>query len=216
MSKTLANSICAILLLISIVAIAMLYPQLPEQLPTHWNAAGEIDQYSDKWFGVLIGPGTALFVWVLMLLVPAISPKGFGTSEFAPTLNLLQVVLVAFMLGIGAITIMAGLGHPIAVEQAIPFAVGTLFVVLGNFFGKLRKNFFIGIRTPWTLASDEVWMRTHRLGGYVFVTTGLATMAMSLFGFHLGLFGVIVSITVLVPILYSYLLYRQLEGFESA
>ncbi len=100
-----------------------------------------------------------------------------------------------------------------SVERIVPIAVGLLFIVLGNYMGKIRKNFFIGIRTPWTLASDEVWARTHRLGGYLFVAAGALMVVMPLVG--LGGVGIVAAslIAALVPVVYSFIAYKRIEGF---
>ena len=96
-----------------------------------------------------------------------------------------------------------------------PMQVGLLFVVIGNFLGKVRKNFFIGIRTPWTLASDEVWSRTHRLGGWMFVAGGIVMIVGAFAGLPvLGVIAVVLAIA-LYPVLHSFLLYRRLEGFSA-
>jgi uncharacterized membrane protein len=100
-------------------------------------------------------------------------------------------------------------------ESAIPAALGLLLVVLGSFLGKFRRNFFAGIRTPWTLASEEVWLRTHRLGGKVLVVAGLALAVAGLLGQgHLALLPALLVVGV-VPVAYSYVRYRRLEGVQA-
>lgn len=197
---------------LSAVAIT-LYPVLPDPVPTHWNAAGEIDGYTSKPLGVILMPLFAAGIWLLMKAIPRMSPKGFGTGEFQGVVNLLQVVMVGFMSVIGVFALLAARGLPVPLGSVIPLAVGLLFIVLANYFGKLRKNFFIGIRTPWTIASDEVWSRTHRLGSRTFALAGLV-MAVSAFLPQVqGLVFAVVAASVLVPVVYSWWLYRRLEGF---
>ena len=101
-------------------------------------------------------------------------------------------------------------------ERAIPAGVGLLLVVLGNFMGKLTKNFFVGIRTPWTLASDEVWLRTHRLGGKLFVLAGAGLFVAGLSG--AGHVAILLAVVVAagIPVAYSYVVYRKLEGFKGS
>ena len=103
-------------------------------------------------------------------------------------------------------------GHA-AMHQALAAGLGLLFAVLGNLMGKLTKNFFVGIRTPWTLASDEVWLRTHRFGGKVFVVTGLGLIVASVLGAGLGLVVWCLIVASLIPVVYSYVIYRRIEGF---
>lgn len=210
-----ANLICFALVLIATIASALAYPSLPDQVPVHWNAAGEIDGYGSKLTGALFGPGLAVFTWLLIWAVPRISPKGFGTGEFADVVGIIQVALVAFMVSIGGLMLLAAFGEPVAIERIIPIAVGALLLLLGNYMGKMRKNFFIGIRTPWTLASDEVWARTHRLGGYLFVIAGIGMMVAGLAGYAGAAVLVVLPLAAgLIPVVYSFIAYRQLEGFD--
>ena len=104
---------------------------------------------------------------------------------------------------------------PVAMDRAMHAGTGLLFVVLGNFMGKLTKNFFVGIRTPWTLASDEVWLRTHRLGGKLFVLAGVALFIAGLLGGGTVPLLVAVAVAGGIPVVYSYLLYRRIEGFKN-
>ncbi len=214
MTSRTANLICLVIVVLATVASAYFYPSLPEQVPIHWNAAGEVDGYGSKLMGALFGPGLALFTWGMIWVIPKISPKGFGTGEFSDVLQIIQVALVAFMAGIGAMILMAGLGHQPSVEHIVPIAVGALLVLLGNYMGKVRKNFFVGIRTPWTLASDEVWSRTHRLAGYLFVAAGLGMIVSGLFEAKVILMAGLPLVAALVPVAYSYFAYRKLEGFD--
>ena len=156
------------------VAVAVyLYPSLPEQIPTHWNIEGEIDDYTAKTWGVVIMPMAAIFTFVIMRLIPIISPKGFRTDDFMDVVNVFTVAIVGFMSGVAILVLLEANGQDVHINETIFTGMGLLFIVLGNYMGKVRKNFFIGIRTPWTLASDEVWSRTHRLGGKVFILIGL-------------------------------------------
>lgn len=213
MSRKFANIISLLLVAGAAVASVIAYPNLPEQVPTHWNAAGEIDGYSSRLTGVLMGPALAAGILLLMWLIPLISPRGYRTESFQSVVNVIQVVLVAFMVAMGGIIIAAGLGRNLSVETIVPIGTGLLFIVLGNYMGKIRKNFFIGIRTPWTLASDEVWARTHRLGGYLFVAAGAILVVMPVFG--IGVMAVVAAslIAGLVPVVYSFVAYRRIEGF---
>ncbi|MEM7763523.1 MAG: SdpI family protein [Pseudomonadota bacterium] len=215
MTRKTANLISIAIILIAAIASLVSYPTLAEQVPTHWNAAGEIDGYSSRLTAALMGPVGALGMMLLMWVIPAISPKGFGTGEFTPVVHIFQVAMVAFMAAIGGLILLAGRGVDVSMEYLIPIGVGLLFVVLGNYMGKLRKNFFIGIRTPWTLASDEVWARTHRLGGYLFVAAGIGLMLSAFIGMNTWLITTLALGAGLIPVAYSFLLYRKIEGFDN-
>lgn len=216
MSKKTANIISFVLILGALIGGAFAYSGLPEQVATHFNVQGVADDYSPKIVAVLLGPVMAALCWFVMWLIPIISPKGFQTGEFQPTINVFQVALVAFMVAIGALLILHGYGYPVPIERITPIGIGILFIVLGNYFGKVRKNFFIGIRTPWTLASDEVWARTHRLAGYLFVFGGALILLLGLFKIWLPAIIGIALAAALIPVVYSFVIYKQIEGFDEA
>ncbi len=215
MNTRTADILCFLLILATIAVAAWLYPSLPDRIPTHWNAAGEIDDYSGKPWGVIVLPLAAVFSWALMKIIPLISPKGFRTTDFQDVINVFQVALVGFLSLVAVLMLFAGLGHEVYINNIVPIGVGLLFIVIGNYMGKVRKNFFIGIRTPWTLASDEVWSRTHRLAGRVFMLCGvLLAAAAFLPRMPLALILAVVA-AAFVPLVYSYVLYRRLEGFSD-
>jgi uncharacterized membrane protein len=114
---------------------------------------------------------------------------------------------------IGVVAIQAALGADFNISTVVMVAVGLLLMVLGNFMGKVRKNFFIGIRTPWTLASDEVWAKTHRLGGWCFVLAGAAMAVLAVLAPAVEWIIYVVVIMALIPVVYSYFAYRRIEGF---
>ena len=199
----------------ALIVAAVLYPSLPEQIPTHWNADGEVDGYMKKSVGVIIMPAMAVFTFVIMKLIPVISPKGFRTDKFSDVMGVLQVTLVGFMSVIAILIILEARGLNVRINEMVIAGTGLLFVIIGKYLGKVRKNFFIGIRTPWTLASDEVWNQTHRIGGRLFMLSGVVIWIGAFSGVPLiWTVGVAVGL-VLIPIVYSYFLYRRIEGFDT-
>lgn len=209
------NVLCLIFVAILIAVAAYLYPSLPEQIPTHWNFQGEVDDYTPKPWGVIVLPLAAILIFVIMKLIPIVSPKGFRTDQFQDVINIFTVTLVGFMSGIGLLVLLAASGRNVQMNEMVYGAVGLLFIVLGNYMSKVRKNFFIGIRTPWTLASDEVWARTHRVGGWIFVLIGFFMFLNAFIQFPPGwLIGSIVLLA-LIPVVYSFVLYKNLEGFKE-
>jgi uncharacterized membrane protein len=215
MSTRIANIIC----LIGIVAfgayVAWMYPGLPDPMPTHWNAAGEVDDYSSKQFGAAIIGLVPVFSFAIFKLIPVISPRGYRTESFSGVLNILMTATVVFSCIIGVGVILAARDPGVNISSFVFVAVGLLFMIIGNFLGKVRKNFFLGIRTPWTLASDEVWAKTHRLGGWCFVIAGviMALMGVAMPSSSIGwVVGVVIAIA-FIPVVYSYFAYRKIEGF---
>lgn len=215
MNKIRADVISLVFVATAFIVAAVLYPSLPEQIPTHWNASGEVDGYMKKPGGVLIMPAMALITYVIMKVIPVISPKGFRTDKFSDVIAVLQVTLVGFMSIVAVLVLLEARGLNVRINEMIIAGTGLLFVIIGNYLGKVRKNFFIGIRTPWTLASDEVWNRTHRIGGKLFMLSGVIIWIGALLGLPLTwTVGVAVGL-VLIPVVYSYFLYRRIEGFDS-
>ena len=208
-----ANVICFLLIFAAIVVAIFLYADLPDQIPTHWNLDGEVDDYTAKPWGVAILPLAAILVFVIMRLIPVISPKGFRTDKFMDVINVFTVAMVGFMCGVAVLVLLEANGQDVRINEMIFAGVGLLFIVLGNYMGKVRKNFFIGIRTPWTLASDEVWSRTHRLGGKVLILIGLFMMLNGFVRFSERWLMAAIIAAALVPVVYSYVIYRNIEGF---
>ncbi len=210
-----ANVFCMVFIGAATAVAVYLYPMLPEQIPTHWNFNGEVDDYTSKPWGVAILPMAALLVFAIMRLIPIISPKGFRTDKFMDVVNVFTVTIVGFMSGIAILVLLEANGQDVRINEMTFAGVGLMFIVLGNYMGKVRKNFFIGIRTPWTLASDEVWSRTHRLGGKVFVLTGIFMIVNSFVRFPGQTLVVAIVVAALIPVIYSYVIYRRIEGFPT-
>lgn len=204
-----------LLVLAGFAMVGVAYPGLPDPMPSHWNAAGQVDGWMAKPWGAFVFPIVMAAMWLVFLVLPRISPRGFEMEPFARAWGILKVAVLALVLFTGALVMRAAKTHE-ALSQTVMFAaVGVLFVVIGNLLGKITRNFFVGIRTPWTLASEEVWYRTHRLGGKCFVAGGLFVIAASVL--HLGVWPIFVSIALagLVPVVYSYVIYRKLEGLPG-
>lgn len=215
MNKDRANLLCYLFIVATVAAAAWLYPALPDPMPSHWNADGEVDGWMPKFQGVAVLPGSAILVFIVFRLIPRISPKGFRTESFSGVLNVLQVATVAFMCFVSFLVLFTAKGVDVRMNQMIFGGMGVLFIVIGSYLGKVRKNFFVGIRTPWTLASDEVWARTHRMAGWTFIVMGIVFLAGTFVPVDpMWLVGIVVLLA-FVPVVYSYLLYRRVEGFEG-
>lgn len=204
-----------VLLLIAAVIGAASYGYLPEQVPAHWNAEGQVDGWMEKQKAVVMFPTIMLVMFLLFQVIGLISPKGFRLDRFGNVVGILQNTMLGFLLLVYAAQLAAGLGLPDVMAKAVLIGNGLMFVVIGNYLGKTRKNFFIGIRTPWTLASEEVWYKTHRLGGWLFVLAGVFMLLLAPFNVSFMLVLVPVIFAALVPVFYSLYLYHRLEGLGS-
>jgi uncharacterized membrane protein len=213
MSTRIANTISLISIVLLAAYVAWMYAALPDPMPTHWNAAGQADDYMPKLQGAVVLAAVPAFIFAIFKLIPVVSPRGFRTESFTGVLNILMTASVVFGSVIGVVTIQAALGANFNISTIVMVAVGLLLMVLGNFMGKVRKNFFIGIRTPWTLASDEVWAKTHRLGGWCLVIAGAAMALLAVLAPTVEWIIYIVVAMALIPVVYSYVAYRRIEGF---
>lgn len=188
---------------------------LPNPAPIHWNAAGEVDGYGSPLLAALMAPAIVTVLAVLTPLLPRIDPRGERYMAFAGTYHLIMNAIALFLTLTHLVTIAYALGWPVPVATTISVGVGLLLAVIGNELGRVQPNFFVGIRTPWTLADPEVWRRTHRVGGRAFVALGaLIALAPLLLPPSLvaavvggGAVGVVVFVFV-----YSYWVWRRLAG----
>lgn len=202
------------LVLLSLVPLGVLgalWANIPDTIPTHWNAKGEIDDYGSKWT-LLIVPLTSLLMVTLVSLLLRIDPKGKINQSESTIFRILLAMIFFFWLVFGLI-LATSLGYEVQTAQWILVGVLVLFAVLGNYFGKLRHNYFVGIRTPWTLENEQVWNKTHRFAGKLWVYGSLLMLipAMLTQGewFFFLLLGFILVI-VIVPLVYSYQLFQRL------
>lgn len=205
-----------ILIVLSFAFSAFVYRELPAnaRIPIHWGATGHVDGWADKSFWSVFGmPLAIIAIYLLYLTVPRIDQFKENYAKFAKTYEVLLNVTVTFFFAFSVLVVYAALKPRFNVDLAVNIGLGLLFIALGNFMGRLKRNFFIGIRTPWTIASDEVWRRTHRLGGRLMVAAGLlAVMAALAFksetAYLIMLAGVVGA--TLAVVLYSYLLFRKI------
>jgi uncharacterized membrane protein len=203
-------------MMVSIVS----YPFLPDSVPSHWDASGQVNGYLPKLVNALLYPLLSIGIYVLVRVLMTIGPRlGYQNQRNASigVVNLILDGVLLFMLIVQLATTAFALGVPIDLTFVVCLMVSLLFIFLGNYMGKLRRNFWAGIRTPWTISSDVVWERTHRLGGWLFVLTGLLGVIMSFIP-ALRLWGLmaVIFVVVIVLVVYSYVIYQRLtvEGKE--
>ena len=211
--KTRYFTACGILVALAFAATALAWPHLPARVPLHWNIHGEVDFRGPRALMMAVGPGAMLAELAIFALLPLLSPKRFDLEGFTRTY--LRIMLAAILLAgyVTAVLLFAALTGHVDVSAALLAGVSLVLVFIGNLMGKVRRNFFIGIRTPWTLASERVWYATHRLAGKTIVAAGIASFAAALWGglAGIGLWIALVLCGVLVPAAYSFVHYRSLE-----
>ncbi|MBN1779485.1 MAG: SdpI family protein [Candidatus Buchananbacteria bacterium] len=201
------------LLVLAIAASFYFYAYFPEQVPSHWNFQGEIDSYSSRGFAAFFFPALNVVIYLLFLAIPYLDPKKDRYQEFTKAYHVFKNLIVAFMTIIYFFIGVAGLGYQVPITLLVPSLVGILFIVIGNYLSKIKTNWFMGIRTPWTISNDEVWNKTNRLGGKLFVAFG-ALMILGIFlpqEIFWQIFMICTAVVVIVPIVYSYFLYRKIS-----
>ncbi len=193
-------------------AAATRWGSVPERIPIHWNAAGEVDGYGGRFVGLLLTPIITIGLYLLLKYIPRIDPARRNYETFAGTYLLLRVVFLMYLAFTYAVTMLAiGREESFPTGDLIIGSVGVLFVLLGGVMGKFRPNWFAGIRTPWTLTSKLSWTKTHRIGGRVFIGTGAATMVGAFAGGEwaiYAMFGVMIPGIVFL-VAYSYFVWRD-------
>ena len=204
-----------LLVIVGFAAAASMYSELPDPMPSHWDMKGQIDGTMPKPWGPYLFPGMMLVVWALFAVLPRISPRGFEMDTFTRAWGILNVTALGFMLFIEILVLRAARDGATLSPRPIIVGIGVLIAVLGNFLGKVTRNFFAGIRTPWTLANEEVWLRTHRLAAKLFVLAGLVVVVAGLAGATLWPLIVAPVAAVLIAGVYSYVVYRRIEGLPA-
>ena len=205
---------------VSLVCIAMMFvlglvlkPYLPEMLPNHWNIYGQVNGYIHKSYGVFFMPFVTLGVYLLLLALPKLDPRAENYIKFSNVYQRLKLMFVLFFVLLYFATLSFAMGWIKDITKIMILLISFIFMLLGNYFGKIRQNYFVGIKVPWTLADEEVWNKTHRFGGRLWVLSGL-----------LGVIGIIIPapysvvplfsaifLSTIITIIYSYLIYKTKE-----
>ena len=194
-----------VILLPALVGL-VLWNRLPEQIPTHWDAAGTVDGWSSKPFAVLGLPAIMLAAQWLCVLGTCADPKKEAHSQ--KVLQLVFWIIPGLTVLLGAITYAAAMGKEVRVEVVMPVVIGLVLAVIGNYLPKCKQNYTIGIKIPWTLNSEENWNRTHRFAGWLWTFSGIVLMVSGFVGGFWIFLGVVL-LMVLAPMVYSYLLHRK-------
>jgi len=181
-------------------------------MASHWNEKGEVNGYSSKLFGLFFMPSMLLGLFILFLLIPKIDPLKKNIEEFRKYYDIFILLFIIFMVVIHLQIILWNLGFKLNPNFLIPISIGILFFYTGLILEKSKRNWFIGIRTPWTLSSDIVWNKTHKLGGALFKISGLFALV-GIFFKNLSYLFVIIPVTIssLIVTVYSYFEFRKLN-----
>lgn len=203
--------IAALIISTTLVATLVLYPDLPRSVPTHWNFRGGIDRYGDK-RGVFLGPALMVGIVLFFAVLPWLSPKRYDVDTFRSTYLYIMLVALALMAYDQVLMLWAALSTPLDMSRAVMGALFLVLALLGNVLGKVRRNFYIGVRTPWTLASEKVWDATHRFAAKVFVGAGLlGLLSLTVTASPIAGLGILAA-AALASVFYSLVHYKRLEA----
>lgn len=200
-----------IMVLLPFLYLGYLYTDLPETVPTHWNIEGQIDDWGSKSMLWIIPFVTGFLGYVLMSLASKIDPKG-QIKQMGAKFYQLKFILVLFLTTLGLYILYATKQQSMSSPKMLFILIGVFFTALGNYLPSVKPNYFIGLRTPWTLENATVWKKTHRLAGKLWVGGGLAIIISALLltqPQHFIVFFAITAIIVIIPLVYSYIWYKQ-------
>jgi uncharacterized membrane protein len=206
------NEIISLLFIAAAFIFAIIsWNRVPARLPIHWNAAGQPDGYGGKFEGLLLTPLIALGLYLLLIWIPRIDPRKENYGRMMNTYSVIRLVIVIYMCVFSVILTLVARGATLNIGIIVPALVGALFVILGNYFGKLRQTWFVGIRTPWTLSSTVSWDKTHALGGKIFIGLGIGLIIAALIGktWAFTVVAIVVVLGICYLIYYSWLMWKR-------
>jgi len=208
------NLLIILIIVLSFIFAGYAYTHIQEtSVASHWDSNGNVNGYMPKFIGLFLLPLIALAVYLLFLLLPKIDPLKKNIQKFRRHYDGFILVIIVFFVYVFTLSILFNLGYDIKIDKMLFPAIGLLFIYLGFIMKKLKRNWFIGIRTPWTLSNDKVWEKTHNLGSILFVISGLIIISGLFFNRHLiwlVLIPILISVTILV--VYSYIVFKQTEN----
>lgn len=208
-----------VLVLGAFICSFLIWDQIPDTVPTHYNLQGKADDYGPKWILLIMLPALALVLYASLLFLPYIDPKKRIDVNQKP-ISGIRVIITVFMIGLYGITLLEPMGIGIEINSIMPIAIGLLFIVMGNYMNSIKSNYFIGIRTPWTLENERVWKKTHRMGSKLWMLGGAVLIIGSILLNQRPILGTtLIGITIfplaVIPVLYSYIIFKKLENSDA-
>lgn len=199
------------IVLLPFLYLGYIYADLPAQVPTHWNIEGQIDDWGSKQILWIIPFVTSFLGYAIMSVVPKIDPKG-QIKQMGNKFYQFKFIFVLFLAVLGLFILHATKEESMSNPNMLIILIGIFFTALGNYLPSVKPNYFVGMRTPWTLENATVWKKTHRLAGKLWVIGGLAIIIASLVlpqARNLTVFFIILGVITLIPLVYSYIWYKQ-------
>lgn len=214
--RRLSSWYSALVVAAAVVVSAVAYPRLPDRVPVHWGIRGEPDRWGSRFEGAVLFPLLMLGAWALLRVLPRVDPRAPNYAKMQSTYDFMVNAVMTLLLIVHAMVLAAGLGYAVPIGRLTPILIGALFATLGNVLPRARPNWWFGIRTPWTLSSDRVWARTHRVGGYAMTAAGIVILAGAALpgAWPFAVFIVAAAAAAIGPLVYSYFAWRK-EGPRS-
>ncbi|MGG0750524.1 SdpI family protein [Priestia megaterium] len=197
--------------LLTLVAWLVALPHLPATMPIHWGANGEADGFATKINAMILTVGIMVLIYFVIAFVPRIDPRKENYKYFSKTYNILLNAVLLLFFFVNMSTILQGLGYNVPMSYIAPIMAGLVFIIIGNYLQRVRSNYFMGIRTPWTLSNENVWKKTHRLSGKLFFIGGLLILISAFLpdGYKSVIMWGSIVLCVAIPYLYSYVAYKK-------
>jgi len=197
-------------ILLSFIIGIYFYPQMPEKIASHWNAHGQVDGYMSKFWGLFLMPLLSMMLFLLFIAIPKIDPLKHNIEKFREYYDGFVVLIIVYLFYVYLLTIFWNIGIRFSMVQPLAPAMGILFYYIGILIENAKRNWFIGIRTPWTLSSEKVWEKTHKIGGKLFKIAGVIAF-IGVFFQRYVLFFILVPIILVAAytIVYSYFEYQK-------
>lgn len=198
------------LVLFSFILSVYFYSQVPDRMTTHWNSQGEVDGYMSKLWGLFFMPLIISGLAIMFMIIPKIDPRKENIAKFRKYYDGFIVILILFMVAVHLQILLWNTGIPISPNSIFPLGIGLMFYYMGILTENAERNWFIGIRTPWTLSSDRVWKRTNKLGGKLFRIAGIITVFGAFFPEY-AIYFILVPVLFIagLTVIYSYMEYQK-------
>ncbi|WP_017473734.1 SdpI family protein [Amphibacillus jilinensis] len=187
------------------------YHQLPEDMPMQWGADGSVNWTAPKLIALLFNIGNMVFMYLILYFIPKIDPKKKNYRQFSKAYYATMYGMVVLFFIINVFVVLTGAGYDFNIHILVPVLVGLFFIIFGNYMQTLKTNWFLGIRTPWTLDNEAVWRKTHRLTAKIFIIAGIIFVILPFLeeSIIIPVFVVVLVIIFITPIAYSYLIHKK-------
>ena len=188
----------------AVIATLAIYPRLPDQMPTHWSASGEVNGWSSRFWGAWLLPLIMALVLIILRAVPHIDPRKANYEKFSGMYDSLVILIIGFMALMHVVVLLAATGRSIPMDRIMLPSVGLFIGIMGALIPRAAPNWFVGIRTPWTLTSDLSWEKTHRIGGPLFVILGALMIASTFIAPEVAIWFLVAASIAIVVFLFAY------------